>query len=348
MKNFTCLILLFLSVSFLNKLSAQFNYGYYWALEVDNLLGAAKKFSDTSVSEVKIHSIYKKKVRNTIYKFNDKGYLTEFYKGKKDDSTEKKALVYYDEKNRIKSAKYYKKHKVDLQFNFVHNEKDKLTEFKRMNEDCEIVILRNFKYNNDGFIEESTQSFKNSSETKLTWKYEYYDKGKISHSYFYKKGKLKREYDYMCKEEGEQVTRKNLNKVCQWYETNKDTLTAIYQNTDDKGKVRKTIYKYTVKDTLILAEIHYTDKNQLQLKITYDKSHDKQLSYTYYKKGKPGYSNQTTYHEDKITSVTHMYKGKLSSKEEYAFNESNQLTSSKSYNKKEKIIGEMNVTYTKR
>jgi len=348
MKNFTCLILLFLSVSFLNNSFAQLDYRYYWSFEVNNLLDGAKYYSDSSVSEVKVHSIYKKKVKNSIYKYNEKGFLTEFYKGKNNDSIEKKATISYGEKNQIQKAKFYKKHKIDLQYNFSYNEVGKLTELKRMDDEGKIIILRNIKYNKDGFTEESTTSFKNSSETKFMWKYEYYDKGKMAHSYYYKKGKLKREYDYMCKEEGEQVTRKNLNKICQWYETSKDTLTAIYQSTDDKGRMRKSIYKYTFKDTLLLAEIHYNHKNELSTKITYDNSYDRILTRTFFHKGKINSQMTNTYSRDKIASVTFTYKGKLSSKTEHTFNEENLLISSKSYDKKNKVIAESTVSYTKR
>lgn len=352
MKNFTCLSfsLMFLFHAFTGKSQSEY-YNQNWAFDV-YLIGVQPIQLKTNgeFSEIKFVSTSKKKKETYIKHYNEKGLLTGYYRGKNSDSIAKSAIFIYNENNQLLKVNRYHKHKLHHQYIYEFNANKSITLLQKNNGENEILRKRTWNYNTQGFIESATTSKRRSLDTLEFWKYEYYDKGKMAHSYYYKKGKLKREYDYMCKEEGEKVTRKNLHKVCKWEETSKDTLTAIYQSTNDKGKITKTIYKYTVKDTLILSYTQFNDKNEITRKITYDKSYDKILSWCIYQKGKLSYENTNVYENGKLVSSLGRYpkKDKLLFRDEFTYDESSNLVQYKRFNKNEKLQSEMNITYTKR
>ncbi len=352
MKNFTCPLFsfLFLFHAFTGKSQSDY-YNQNWAFGVYLLAHDPIQLkTNGEFSEIEFISTSKNKKVTSVKRYNEKGLLTEFYQGKNSDSISKKAILVYDENSRYQKVNLYKKHQLSLQFNYTFNAKGRITQLQKKNGEDKIMRNRTWNYNTQGFIESATTSKRKSLDTLEFWKYEYYDAGKMAKASRYKKGKLKEEWDYMCNEEGEKVTRKNLHKVCRWNESSKDTLTAIYQSTDHKGRTVKTIYKYTVKDTLILAEIRYNDKNQISTKRTYDRSYDKLLSWCIYQKGKLSYVNTNTYTNGKLVSSIGRYpqKNKIIFRDEYLYDESNNLTHYRRFNKKDELKSEMNISYTKR
>lgn len=338
---------LFLFHVFTGKSQSEY-YNQNWAFDVylmDQYPYEIKGNGEFSEAVFQITNNGKKST--VIKKFDSKGNMTAYYFGKSTDSIEKKGVFTYDTNNQLKSASLYKKHQLKFQYSYSFDDKNHITNLRKNDVEGNVIINRDWNYNSDGFVEEATVSHKNSLDIHIKWKYEYYDKGKLKHTYYYKKGKLKKEWDYMCKEEGEEVTAKNLNKVCIFKETKNDTLTSIYQHTNGKGKITKTIYTFTAKDTLPLAIIEYNSDNKLVSKRTYDKSYEKLLSYTWHKKGKPKYETSNVYVNDRIISSQSKTNGKNSSRKEFAYNESGQITEFRKYDKKDHLKVEYKISYRK-
>lgn len=352
MKNFTCLSfsLLFLFHAFTGKSQSEY-YNQNWAFDVYLIgLHPIELKTNGEFSEVKFISTSKKKKQTYIKRYNEKGLLTEYYWGNNSDSIAKRAIFTYNQNYQLQQVNRYEKHKLHHQYIYKFNDKNNITLLQKYNGKNEIIRNRTWNYNSLGFIETATTSKRKSMDTLEYWKYEYYDAGKIAKTSRFKKGKFKGEWDYMCKTEGEKVTRRNFHKVCKWEETSKDTLTAIFQSTNDKGKTTKTIYKYTIKDTLILSYAQYDHKNEIIRKLTYDKSFDKILTWCIYQKGKLSYENTNTYKDGKLISSIGRYpqKNKILFRDEYLYDESNNLTQYRRFNKKDELKSEMNITYTKR
>lgn len=348
MKIFTRFILLVFLLNYVTMVKAQFDYNQWWAFDVYLLKYNPVEIKNSGeYSEARLTVTKNGNTEKFIKRYNEKGLLTEYYRGKNNDSIEKKAVLIYDDQFRLQKVNRYDKHKLHHQYLYEFNEKGMITQLLKNDSDGEVIKNRAWRYNTDGYVEEATESKKKSIEIKYTWKYEYYEIGKLSKITEYKYEELKEEWDYMCNQTGEMVTRKNLNKLCKWHESSKDTLTAIYQSTDDKGKTRKTVYKYTLDDTLILAEIHYNDKNEIRLKKTYDKSFDKQLSHTWYKKGKPSYQSIDTYIDGKLASSIGKTKDKMVLRTEYVYDKDNLLIEYRRYGKKDKLKEEIKVEYVK-
>jgi len=350
MKIFTRLsfFILLLLISFKTNAQGNISYNYWWAFDVYLLdYNPIEIKNDSTFSEARIVVTKNKNTETFIKKYNEKGLLTEYYRGKNSDSIEKLAIMSYDENSLLQTVKFYKKHKLHHQYLYSFNEKSKITQLLKNNAEGEVIRNRGWKYNADGYVEEATDSKKKSMEIKYRWTYEYYDVGKLEKVSKYKKGELKEEWDYMCNPVGDNGMKKNENRVCISKETSDDTLTEVYQTTDDKGRTQKSVYKYTAADTLILEQIHYNNKNEIRSKMTYDKSLDKQLTYFWYKKGKPAYQRIQTFADGKLVSAIGRNKDKIKSRMEYVYNTENQLTEYRRYGKKDKLKEEIKVEYVK-
>ena len=131
-------------------------------------------------------------------------------------------------------------------------------------------------------------------------------------------------------------------------ESSKDTLTAIHQTTDDKGKVRKTIYKYTVKDTLILAQKFYDANDKLKMAYTYDRSYSKMKSYSVYRRGKLKWSMDTEYENGKLKRTIWKKRSKVTSTEEMNYDAEGRLVEIDKIGKEKKRTRTTKITYQKR
>lgn len=318
---------------------------YYGAWELNHVLEISKQFAKPEIAEVKMRTEKKGKIKTVVFKFNTDGKITDCLKSKNDDSLKRSAEITYNQENLISSAVFYEKDKYDLAYTILYNDAVMVTNLSRTDKNGDVDYRKILKYDSNNDIIEQSFSYKKNGKVNHLWKYEYYDKGKLSHTYYYKKGKLKREYDYMCKEEGEEIIKKDFFKVCKIQEVKGDTITTIYQSTNHKGKAEKSIYKFTAKDTLPLVQVHYNNKNEITSMFTYEQSYDKMTSRIYYNNGKIRSEYRVAFSGDKISLVTYIRKKKIKFTEEKVYNETGYLISSKSYGKNKKFKEETSVEY---
>jgi antitoxin component YwqK of YwqJK toxin-antitoxin module len=343
------LTLALLLISTVFSSSAQSDYIRNLAPDIYYLKYSPFEFTPSiGILEVHVESVDKKKTRKYVKKFNEKGMLSEYYEVKDNDSIKKRAMLFYDKDFQLTSVDFYKrkKNEIDNQIIFEYNAKKQITLMQRLKDDGSIKRESICKYNDSGCLDTRTDSKKNSTEIGNTLKNEYYDSCKRSKSILYdSKGKIKEEWNYMCDETGVRETKKNQTLICSWHESTADVLSMVYESVDDKGRVIKTIGRYTATDTLILEWERYNHDGELSYKYTFDKDFNKMLTYVHYKKGKVKSTGTWTYTDNLLTSISTIRKEKLRSKREYVYDSEKKLTAYNEYGKKGKIIAKYLLTY---
>jgi hypothetical protein len=266
---------------------------------------------------------------------------------------EQKGIIrQYDENGYKAYEEWYKKGKLKTKTTFSNKADGNPLLVEKTNADGEILMKSVWTYNPDGFVSESILYKKGGTEMKNKWAYEYFYKGRLSKTILYKgNGKVKKIWSYNCKEEGQKLEkRKNETQVCTWDQSSADYLLKVFQTFDEKGNVVKNVYKYTVRDTLILEYCRYDEKDRLVVKETFNKDFKLGLTRARYKKnGKQLWEVVNTYQNDSLlVSTVTSHKGKTDGKTEYVYNEKQLLTEMKQYNRRNKPWYTVSLAYVKR
>jgi len=132
-------------------------------------------------------------------------------------------------------------------------------------------------------------------------------------------------YSYKCTDEGKNIKQKDTSNVCKIEDHSSDGLKTIsYLNTNEKGQITKSVYKY-LNDT-ILVNYTYYDKNDI-IRIENKNSFENEIlissSVSYFnKKGEINFKRITLYNNQNkiISSSTQYNKEKTLTKQIYTYN----------------------------
>lgn len=302
-------------------------------------------------SEIKTTQQWKKKTIKYINYYDTEGNLTLKKESiKNSDGFKTTSEFQYNSSNQLTKAKLYHKKNKYSQYDYSYNESGKITQLSITSSNKKNKRTNSFwSYNAEGCLTEFVQTKSNGKDTSRRTVYEYYDSCKIARTIVYNgKGKIKSEWNYLCDQNGARETKKNERLVCQWQEYSKDTLMEIYQTTDKKGNVQKSITKFSSADTLPLVKELYDHKNRIVIKWKYDKSYERTTSYAYFKKnGKAKWSSNSSYINDKLSSTIHKKFDKITGKRELQYNDQGLLIENKKTGSDGKIKWQFNYEYIK-
>jgi len=343
MKNIALMIFL-LAVT---HVFAQSEYNWQWDWEFDKSQYQPIQYSPTTqVNKITFTRTSKKgKVKMYQKLYNENGNLTSYSEVLDEQHIQPIIEYKYDENDLITQSKSYKKGKLKYTIEKKRLEKGKPTEVKKTNSKGKVVTLSTWEYNSSNCVVNSTR-YKNEKLYR-TWEYEYHSDCDKSKSVIKNKsGKVLKIWTYECKEEGQQLEkRKKETQVCKWDESTKDYLIKVNQSFDEKGRVYKTVSKYTLSDTLIVEYLKYNSNDELVVKRTYDKDYRKPLVQESYKKGEVRYTTIYTYENGNLVSNTQSFKGKYRHKSTYKYEE-NRLVERKFYNKKNEVVNSVKLAYS--
>tara|TARA_R110002050_G_scaffold176775_1_gene309778 strand:+ start:42269 stop:43303 length:1035 start_codon:yes stop_codon:yes gene_type:complete len=316
--------------------SAQSEYNYFWDWDFNKTIYQPIQYTPDKGMETIIFTKTDKNGKIKKYKktYDKEGNLTSYLQLSKEDKWIPQVEYEYDEDNLITKSRSYKKGKLKNTVEKTRLEKRKPLTVKKTNAKGEVLILDTWKYNANKCVEKSVR-YKKNEKLYRTWEYEYRGDCEKSKSILKNKsGKIVKTWSYDCKEEGVQLEKKkNETQVCKWDETTKDYLIKVYQSFDEKGKVYKTVTKYTVMDTLILETATYDNEGELKNKSTYDKDFKKPLTRGYYVHGKERSMYVYSYENGNLVNQTYSRNGKLRNTATFTYKD-NRLVERKSFNKK--------------
>ena len=344
----TTIAILFTSISFFT-FGQQSEYNSYWNWEYrKSQYQPIVHKTAKNVEQVNYTIIRKNKESKYVKRFNDSGKLVSYSSIDKDQKEIPIGEFEYDKNSRLIVSKSYHKGEIKSTTFKTLTERGKITELKKVNSKEAIILRNTWEYNSDSCLSKSIRYGK-KDKIHRTWKYEYFGKCQKSKTTLYKgNAKVKNVWSYDCKEEGSKLEkRKNETQVCKWEKSTEQYLIKVYQTFDEKGRIRKYVSKYTMADTLIFEHSTFDGNDELIRKTTYDKSFNKPLVSTSFRKGKKTYESIYKYENDLIVSRSHSYKDKHTSKYEYTY-ENSLLTELKVYNKKGVLSTTIKLDYKKR
>ncbi len=332
--------LLFFFAAFFANSQNSFNMIYDWDLQFINEQPLSDDMKGV-VSEVRVKKTYSKDKRNkSIQKhYDDNGLVTVYEVNDRDGAMKWKNEVQYNAKGNVSLYKSYSPKGLRVEKINTYDDQLRLTETLSKGKKGQITQRNTWTYGSGKCPLSSNRYKKGGQKINRSWAFSFYkdcdpSKTVLSNG----KGKVLKTWTYDCKKEGEQlVKKKDETQVCKYDESDGKYLTRVYQNFDEKGRIQKTVQKYTIEDTLIVESISYDGADKLKWKITYDKSFDRQISFvTYNKKGEETFRRESLYIDKKIQSTASLNKGKKSSETFYSYNDKNWLTKIENFDKKDR------------
>ena len=344
------LLLVFIITTYSSNAQGSYNYYFDWEIRnlnenqiSDNLKGVVREVKATYISKKPKRTF---QINKTI---NADGLVTNVKRVNNEGDVVSNIEADYNAKGNV--TKYLntgKNGKVRVQKFNTHDDQFRLTETKQLNKKGQIDRRNTWTFGEGKCANSSETYAKGGEKIKRHWNYEFYKECDPSKTTLTNaKGKILKTWTYDCKKEGEQLTKKkDETQVCKWEESDGKYLIKIYQNFDEKGKIRKQAQKYSLDDTLILESYSYDENDKIEYKIEYAKSFGRQKSYiSYNKKGEERMHREQLYLNSVIQSSVSLYKGKKSRETFYTYNEKGWLTKVESFGKKDEKISSSKYEY---
>jgi len=316
-----------------------------------------KLFKEFHVAEQDISILkYKRKGTRAIEKsrvirsFNKKTTLTEYFSFHKGKEFSHNIYQYDANNNRIDYKRRYKGK------NYLHS----INKYNYYNQ----LIQRDSYYNNkfrsraiavyqDSIITAQWTYYKDSSNIRYKWEYNYYPNWDKKTTKYYKKGVLEHTWNYTCDEEGKEEKPKDETKVCELKQYNADSSYVIIRRlTDEKEKISKRRFTYDKNGNRILKE-YFNIKGKLTDKDSSIYLGNKQLEdYQFYRNKHSNKIQKTTIYQfdkegNKKSLIKTEYKksGSIAWVHEYKFNSAGKKLESIFYGKNKKLISIKKYTY---
>ena len=140
------------------------------------------------------------------------------------------------------------------------------------------------------------------------------------------------------------MKKKDETQICKWEESTDNFLIKVYQRFDEKGKIRKYVQKYTLKDTSLIETKLYDENDVLLSASNYEPRNRRMTEYTLYKKGEETYKYTYQYDEQNLIYSSKEYKGEFRSKSVFEYNE-HLLNSIKEFDKDNQVKKYVKLSY---
>jgi hypothetical protein len=289
----------------------------------------------------------KKKVKKFLKKYNEAGKLLQYAKITNENDLLPIIEIELDSA-KINKITHYKKGKKTKVHDLKRGENGRIIAQMVTYPDNKTYNIATWEYSEMNCLLGSVLYKNKSNDVKYKWKYEYLDSCKLSKTILYNgKGNVKNEWSYNCHDEGEKLEPvKNQTQVCRYDKTDDNHLIRTVQTFDEKGKIVKYVYKYSVQDTLIMEYARYNGKDQLVYLTKYDKDYKKPLlSISYKKNGEKYYEHSYLYTSGQLSQFIKTKNGQMQSKSDYQYDDKGLLIGKKDYNKKGDVVKVVGLTY---
>ncbi|MEZ4722140.1 MAG: hypothetical protein R2813_09725 [Flavobacteriales bacterium] len=289
--------------------------------------------------KITYHHKNKKREKTTVSEFNENKDITALrYTNKNGKWINKLEIEYNDRGYYQKVTLFNHRNKMRLWADYAYDESGlpiSRTDYNKRGKQTDKGVRI---YNENGCVDQVQFYGKNDRQTHL-WKYSYQSECQLAEFFSYnKKGKLLSHVDYNCDQEGERIKADSKweTNYCTWKETENDYLVEITERTDKKGRVIRTIRKYSLPDTALVEIKSFDKKDRLNVISTYAGSHDMMLTYRKVKhNGKLRNGSNRSYDDQKrlVIEETVRRNGEIKNRYEYDYNEANYITSIRYYYK---------------
>lgn len=292
-----------------------------------------------------------KKRKNTfVFTYDDMGFLTSLYET---NSTNKKSekYEYLFKDSVIMGYNYYKNDKLFKSYEITRNSKKKITDMVKKNSKGEVILKQHNEFDpNINMLTRIAYYDKNNKEKKAI-EYSYYEGDNMKQAKEYRKGKLKRVWNYTCDTKGTDEKKVKEIKVCKNVNVDENG-NRVESNriVNHKGEVELRVNTFDKNEKMIKQKVYDDIKHKLQSEFsTTTMNGIEETIYKYYdKKERPVWISTATYNSaHKILSSEFASGKKLKRvfKTTFQYNNKNLMTRSEGVDRKERKTFENTLTY---
>ena len=294
--------------------------------------------------------IPKKDQEITTLKYNDKGLLT-YYEVKHTHKKKSEKYDYFYKDSFLIGYDYYKNEKLIKRYELSRNQLNKITDIIRKNAGNEIVSKQHNTYDEkfNKLIRSAIYDRKNREKTAI--EYTYYDAKTMKQAREYRKGKLKKLWNYTCDPAGVKEEKVKEMKVCK--NTNADEYGNRVETTrivNPKGEIELSISTFDKNNEIINQQVFDDVKHKLRSEwhsTTANGNIEKVYIY-YNKRGKQQYSSKAVFNNLKQLLSNEFISGikrKHTVKNIFKYNDKGFMTHVESFDEKNRKFSESTQTF---
>ena len=331
--------------------------GYFYA-EIPN----REDLWDSSVAANHYHSMtrtltqFKKKgtsekrTNTSVITYDDKGFITGIY----ETNSKNKKSVKYDyvfKDSVIMGYNYYKNNKLVRHYEIKRNDRKKITDIVKTNSKGEVILKQHNEFDlNINMLTRIAYYDKNNKEKRAV-EYTYNDEKNMKQAREYRKGKLKRVWNYTCDTKGTDEKKVIEIKVCKNVNVDENG-NRVESNriVNHKGEVELRVNTFDKNERVIKQKVYDDIKHKIrsEFSTTVVKGIEETIYKYYDKKERPTWISTATYNSaHKILSSEFASGKKLKRvfKTTYQYNDKNLMTRSEGIDRKDRKTFENTLTY---
>jgi len=280
----------------------------------------------------------KKRTDTFAFTYDDKGFLTSLYESNsKNKKTEKHEYTYKD--SFLVEYNYYKNNKPVRRFEINRNGTKRITDIVKKNSKGEVVLKQHNDFDPTNMITRMAMYDKNNKE-KNAVEYSYFDGKNMKQAKEYRKGKLKKVWNYTCDPAGTDEKKVKEIKVCKNVNVDENG-NRVESNriVNPKGEVELLVNTFDKNDKIIKRMVYDDIKHKLKSEYSFRIVNDnEEIVYkNYNKKEKPIWVSTVIYNgSHKILSSEYVMGKKMKRifKTTFGYNDKNLMTRSESFDSK--------------
>jgi hypothetical protein len=250
--------------------------------------------------------INKNKVKKHVKYYNNKRKVVSYLLINDKNDTLVLGIQEYTAEGKIKSGQKFKKNVLVASSKSDYDDNGRITKWMKTKGNRKVVACNTWKWNEKGYMTESVLYKRDTTKIKYRWVYDYTDDKRSMSTLYDNKGKVVKIWSYQCNQEGEKLEKKEkVTQICKWNKIDDKYLIKTWRSFDEKGKIKKDVYKYNATDSTIIEHRTYNEKDSLIYICTYNNSWEKPLTVTSFdKKGNKSYEQATTYENNRKVSYS--------------------------------------------
>jgi hypothetical protein len=291
----------------------------------------------------------KKKAHLYRFKYDEKGFVTLFeesnsrskYKERYEYVIADSLLVRYD---------YYRKNELKKTYEIKRNPDKRVSDFIVKNNKGEVISKKHHDFDPETKLISRVAIFGKNNKEKQAIEYTYFDAKNMKQAREYRKGKLKKVWNYTCDPAGSKEKVKEI-KVCKNVNVDENgNRVETNRIVTPKGEVELRINTFDKNNQMIRQLIYDDIKHKLESEWAYTSVNGtmQRIYKTYNKRGKEDYYNKTIYdNSGRILSNEYVIgtRKKSAFKTNFYYNDKKLITHSESFDKKNRKTAENIHTY---
>lgn len=292
----------------------------------------------------------KKRTDTFTFTYDDKGYLTSLYETNSKNKKSKKYEYFY--KDSFPSAySRYKNGKLTVQYEITRSASKKISDLVKKNSKGKVILRQHTDF--DPITDYITRVIiydKNNKEKKAV-EYTWDEAKNMKQAKEYRKGKLKRVWNYTCDVKGIDEKKVKEIKVCKNVNVDEEG-NRVESNriVNSKGEVELRVNTFDKNERFIKQKVYDDLKHKLksEFSTTFENGNEKTVYKNYNRKEKPAWQSTFTYSPFHKILSTEFATGKKLKRvfvTTFQYNDKNLLTYSESFDKKNRKTYENIHTY---